>query len=117
MVSLNHSSTRRASEDMCEKGAAAMHLEDQPRSGISPEERDFLNNFTDEAKAKVLRKVAGKFNNLKLTSTELTNLVPPRLMCVKKRPKAPTRGLLSLITCAAATCSHVCPSLSDGLYR
>ncbi|CAI7620752.1 unnamed protein product [Penicillium pancosmium] len=57
MVPLRQISTRRASEDMCEKDAAVMHLEEQPQSGISLEDREFLDNFTHEAKLKVLKKI------------------------------------------------------------
>lgn len=57
MASSQHPSTRQASAEMCEKDAVVMHLEDQPYSGISLEDREFLNNFTHEAKARVLKKV------------------------------------------------------------
>ncbi len=70
MVSLRQLSTRPASEDMCEKDTSVMHLEDQPYSGISPEDREFLNNFTHEAKLKVLRKVVSTDVYLQLTATE-----------------------------------------------
>lgn len=70
MVSLRQISTRRASEDMYEKDAAVMHLEEQPHSGISPEDREFLDNFTHEAKLKLLKKVIPTNNDHQLTATE-----------------------------------------------
>jgi hypothetical protein len=70
MVSLQQHSTRQESEDMCEKDAAVMHLEDQPHSGISPEDREFLDNFTHEAKLKVLKKVISINNGHQLIPTE-----------------------------------------------
>ena len=57
MASLHSSRSHRLSEDMREKEAAAMHLENQPCSGISPDDREFLDNFSDEAKRKILKKV------------------------------------------------------------
>ncbi|KAJ5988180.1 hypothetical protein N7481_003390 [Penicillium waksmanii] len=70
MVSLRQLSTRRASEEMHEKDAAVMHLEDQPHSAISPEDREFLNNFTHEAKLKVLKKVIPTNDGHQLPATE-----------------------------------------------
>lgn len=43
---------------MANKDAAVMHLEDQPGQGISANDAEFLANFTDQAKRKVLRKVS-----------------------------------------------------------
>lgn len=57
MVPLTRPSTHRASEDAHEKDVATMHLEDQPHFGISPEDRRFLESFTEEARKTVLRKV------------------------------------------------------------
>lgn len=57
MTPLTRASTHRASEDAHEKEVATMHLEDQPQFGISPEDRRFLEGFTEEAKKRVLRKV------------------------------------------------------------
>lgn len=57
MASLTRFSTHRASEDAREKDVATMHLEDQPQFGISPEDRRFLESFTEDAKKRVLRKV------------------------------------------------------------
>ncbi|KAF7716716.1 MFS-type transporter [Penicillium ucsense] len=42
---------------MAEKDATIMHLENQPGHGISTEDAEFLSNFSDEARKKVLRKV------------------------------------------------------------
>ncbi|CAG8108327.1 unnamed protein product [Penicillium olsonii] len=42
---------------MAEKDAAVMHLENQPGNGISVEDAEFLANFSDEAKKKVIKKV------------------------------------------------------------
>jgi hypothetical protein len=42
---------------MADKDAAVMHLEDQTSQGITADDAEFLENFTDEAKKKVLRKV------------------------------------------------------------
>lgn len=44
---------------MTEKDAAVMHLENQPGNGISAEDAEFLTNFPDEAKKKVIKKVSG----------------------------------------------------------
>lgn len=35
-----------------------MHLEDQPGHGISADDAEFLSNFTEEAKKKVIKKVS-----------------------------------------------------------
>lgn len=42
---------------MADKEAAVMHLEDQPGQRISAEDAEFLSNFSNEEKKKVLRKV------------------------------------------------------------
>lgn len=42
---------------MADKDPAVMHLEDQACPGMSADDAEFLANFTDEAKKKVLRKV------------------------------------------------------------
>ncbi|CAG8405376.1 unnamed protein product [Penicillium salamii] len=42
---------------MTEKDAAVLHLENQPGNGISAEDAEFLANFSDEAKKKVIKKV------------------------------------------------------------
>ncbi|KAH8426022.1 putative MFS transporter [Aspergillus melleus] len=42
---------------MSDKEAAVMHLENQPGVGISAEDAEFLSNFPEEAKKKVIRKV------------------------------------------------------------
>lgn len=42
---------------MADKDVAVMHLEDQQVQGISADDAEFLANFTDEAKKKVLTKV------------------------------------------------------------
>ncbi|CEJ61549.1 Putative Permease of the major facilitator superfamily [Penicillium brasilianum] len=43
--------------NMVDKDIAVMHLETQPGQGTSAADADFLSNFSDEAKKKVLRKV------------------------------------------------------------
>lgn len=43
---------------MTDKDAAVMHLEHQTGRGISADDAEFLSNFSDEAKKKVLRKVS-----------------------------------------------------------
>ncbi|KAJ5049905.1 hypothetical protein NUH16_008428 [Penicillium rubens] len=42
---------------MADKDAAVVHLEHQSGQGISADDAEFLSNFLDEAKKKVLRKV------------------------------------------------------------
>jgi hypothetical protein len=42
---------------MADKDAAIMHLEHQPGQGIDADDAEFLSNFSDEAKKKVLKKV------------------------------------------------------------
>lgn len=42
---------------MTDKDVAVMHLERQTGQGISADDAEFLSNFSDEAKKKVLRKV------------------------------------------------------------
>jgi hypothetical protein len=42
---------------MADKDAAVVHLEHQSGQGISADDAEFLSNFPDEAKKKVLRKV------------------------------------------------------------
>ncbi|KAJ5321854.1 MFS general substrate transporter [Penicillium brevicompactum] len=42
---------------MTDKDAAVMHLEDQPGHGLSSDDAEFLSNFTEEAKRKVIKKV------------------------------------------------------------
>lgn len=37
---------------MADKDAAVMHLEDQTSQGITADDAEFLENFTDEAKEK-----------------------------------------------------------------
>lgn len=44
--------------NMVDKDIAVMHLETQPGQGASSADADFLSNFSDEAKKKVLRKVS-----------------------------------------------------------
>lgn len=43
---------------MTDKDAAVMHLEDQPGHGLSTDDAEFLFNFTEEAKKKVIKKVS-----------------------------------------------------------
>lgn len=43
---------------MTDKDAAVMHLEDQPGHGLSSDDAEFLSNFTEEAKRKVIKKVS-----------------------------------------------------------
>jgi hypothetical protein len=50
---------------MTDKDAAVMHLEDQPGLGLSAEDAEFLSNFSDEAKKKVLRKVSAMMGGIK----------------------------------------------------
>lgn len=42
---------------MADKEAAVMHLEDQTGQGISADDAEFLSNFSNEEKKKVVRKV------------------------------------------------------------
>lgn len=42
---------------MSDKDAAVMHLENQPGHGISADDAEFLSDFSDEAKKKVIKKV------------------------------------------------------------
>lgn len=52
---------------MADKDAAVVHLEHQSGQGISADDAEFLSNFPDEAKKKVLRKVRGsgkRYNEL-----------------------------------------------------
>lgn len=47
-------------EKLSSEKEAVMHLEHQPR-GLSSDDEEFLANFSDEAKATVLRKVCRAF--------------------------------------------------------
>ena len=50
---------------MTDKEAAVMHLEHQIGHGISADDAEFLSNFSDEAKKKVLRKVSAIISGTK----------------------------------------------------
>jgi hypothetical protein len=51
--------------NMAEKDAAVVHLENQPGQGISTEDAEFLSNFSNEAKKRVLRKVSLRKHNIR----------------------------------------------------
>lgn len=66
-------------ENLSSEKEAVMHLEHQPR-GLSSDDEDFLASFSDEAKARVLRKVRSAF--LDITYSELlTTCCVSRSMC------------------------------------
>ena len=66
-------------EKLSSEKEAVMHLEHQPR-GLSSDDEEFLANFSDEAKARVLRKVRCAF--LDITYSELlTTYCVSRSMC------------------------------------
>jgi hypothetical protein len=50
---------------MANKDAAVVHLEHQSGQGISADDAEFLSNFSDEAKKKVLRKVSAMLSGIK----------------------------------------------------
>lgn len=56
---------------MTDKDAAVMHLEHQTGQGISADDAEFLSNFSDKAKKKVLRKVSAIISGTKRFTDKL----------------------------------------------
>lgn len=56
---------------MTDKDATVMHLEHQTGQGISVDDAEFLSNFSDEAKKKVLRKVSAIISGTKRFTDKL----------------------------------------------
>lgn len=56
---------------MTDKDAAVMHLEHQLGQGISADDAEFLSNFSDEAKNKVISKVSTMTRRMKKFTDKL----------------------------------------------
>jgi len=65
-------------EQMSSEKAIAMHKEYQTNNGLSQEDLDFLANFSDERKQKVIRKVIPKISNSREVFAMLTKCLLDR---------------------------------------